>query len=222
MEDYGGEKADKTESKKFREGGRLMDSLTLRNIKRSEIKEASKTMAECFKDYPLYVTFFPNEETRVRNLVVFYNASLTSRRSYTYVTEDLGFIGVIKRPNDKTRSAFWTYFNPIYLFKFLPLLNKKNYKLLRSYSENCDKLRAKNYDVENDVFIEAICIKKEKRRDIPFFEIFEKNYNGETVYAETADDRLVYLYKRLGFKITEETVWNGVKNYALKKNGKND
>lgn len=190
-------------------------NFNIRKIKRSEIKKAAKIMAESFQDYPLYDVFFPDKSKRVKLLTCFYTVSLFARRDYTYVTDDLSFVGCLKYPGQKMRSLALSFFHPVNFFFCLPILRPSYLKMMNELSEVSKEVREKYYRPEKDVFIEAICIRSDSRTQLSFFKLFRENYKGESIYAETADPKLVKLYSLLGVKEKATVAWRGVVNHAL-------
>lgn len=187
----------------------------LRLIKENEIAEAAKIMAESFQNYPLYDVFFPNKEKRVDLLTRFYLVSIRARRSYTYVTDDLSFVGCLKYPGDKMKNLILTALHPKCFFRCLPLAFGPYFKLMNELSAVTKTVRDKYYDPKKIGFVEAICIRSDARSQVSFFRLFRENHKGETIYAETADPKLVRLYQIIGFEVQETVEWRGVQNRSL-------
>ena len=92
---------------------------------------------------------------------------------------------------------------------------------MNEYENAMKEMRDTYCNPEKTVYVEAICIRADARKELSFFDLFKENYNNETLYAETADERLAKLYRILGFEEKTNVAWRGIINRAIVKEPKN-
>lgn len=187
----------------------------LRKIKKSEIKEMALMYAELMADYPLYKEFYPDEKLRQHQLK--YNAwhVLYSQMDYTYVNEDKTALVSVKNPGDRNKCIIGLYLNPEYTFGSMRWFSVKCLKNINSYLKFEKQIRDKYYNPKTDVYVENVCISKDKRSSGLFFGIIRELGDGRKAYFETHSLSNLELYLKMGAVLHEESRWEGITYYSL-------
>lgn len=189
----------------------------VRKIRKDEIEETARIMAECFYDYPLYDVFFPGEENRIKKVFYFFWFRMYTRQSYSYVTEDMELVCSVKKPGDKDTSFWGLVLNPRFLFGALRTIPLSALKLVLDYGKMEAGPQEKYYDPQKDWYIQTICVLKKSRGNGTFFRVLKEMDEGATIFCETHTARNERLYRMLGMKTVETLEWHGVSHYVMRR-----
>lgn len=188
-----------------------------RLMRKDEIEKTAKIMAECFWDYPLYDVFFPQDEKRKLRVFYFFWYRMYTRRSISYVSDDLDVVASIQHPGDKLISPLGLLLNPRFLFGFLKNIPLSSLKLVREYGKMEEELLQKYYDPKTDSFCHTICVLKKSRGTGSFFRFVKALDDGSPMCCETHTARNVRLYTHMGCEVCEAVEWHGVTHTVLKR-----
>lgn len=204
--------------------GVIKVSEEFRKIRKNELKKAAGVLAECFKDYPLYNGFFPDDEKKEKRVFYFFWYRLITRFNYTYVSDDLSMICVVKDPKkgDKDVSPLSALLHPLFLFGFFKNIPIKALKAFSEFSKVDTAQKKKFYDPEKDVYMMILCVAGEKRSGGSFMKIVSQYNTDSPIYCETHSENNMLLYNYLKFKTLDTVYWRGIPQYAMKKEAKND
>ncbi|MCQ2413302.1 MAG: hypothetical protein MJ082_00705 [Clostridia bacterium] len=191
--------------------------MKLRKITKREVRAAAETMAECFRDYPIYHAFFPNDKMKERQIFYFFWFRLYARLRYTYVTENGEAIISVMRPGDREHSTLGLILNPRFFFGFLFHIRLSVLRKVNDFSAFEESHRKNFYDPEKDVYIKAVCVRKDCRSTGIFFDLLRQLDDGSPIYAETHSPINARLYRMSGAEILLHTEWSGIDQFFLKR-----
>lgn len=195
----------------------------LRKLRKKELKMAVKNLANFFMSYPLYDTFFKNVKIKKKGLFCFSYLRLYTRLSYTYVSDDLKTIVVIKKPNDKELPMIVPLLkSPYIFFKSLFSIHLYTLKTLSKFSKFEDQIHKNYYDPKTDYYLQMLAIDEEKRKtEEGSFDNLIKNFlvpfvGDNLLYFETHSKQLETLYELKAAKLVNTSSFMGIDQFAMK------
>lgn len=191
---------------------------TLRKIRKDEIPKIARMAAACFRDYPLYDVFFPNDAKREKRLYYFSYGRLYTRQNYTYVTDDGNLLISLQRPGDRD-VPMWRLIlsHPFLLLRGVCCIPFSVIGTLKALGRAEREVQERHYHPETDQYIKMVCVRKEARKEEFFADFLHMLDNGAPVYCETHSAAHARLYRMLGIRVVEESTFRGVPYYAMRR-----
>ena len=196
----------------------INSSSILRPMKKSEYKQVAKLLAASFCDYPLYQVMFKEYNTKQieEYLRLFYEIDYLTDYKNTYVNDDISVVCNVARPGKKL-SHFNMLTKPFLLLKNGIHFPKKKIFTLIKYVIDSKPIMNKYYNPDTDSYGKIIAIDKNNRNGNLFIQAVNEVYDGSPIYIETHSKTDMLLYKKMGFKLMETWIWQGVECYFMKK-----
>lgn len=199
------------------------EEIKLRKIRKDEIVEVARKLAECFYDYPLQRAFYPYDEKIKDRVFISYWNSIFNRQNYTYINDEKTVFITIKKPGDKDVPIIRLYTNPVFFFSYVKIVGLKLFMSVIKSANEYDKVQKemmeKYYNPKTDIYIGTMAVMGEERSSGIFFKVLSQIDDGSPLYFETQIEKNVKLYKKLGAKVMGETSWRGIPYYSLKREG---
>lgn len=191
----------------------------MRKITHQEIREAARIMTECFFDYPLYQSFFPEEAKRKRGMFYFCWYYIYVRHGFSYFSQDKGSLLCVQKPGDRFTNPLFLILNPFFLIGALSSIPISSLLRLPSYSALVTRENAALYQPEQDWYVHVICVRRQARGS-SFFNVLHEMDEGEPLYCYTHTARNVRLYEMIGFQTLREIQWHDVPVYIMRRERK--
>ncbi len=174
--------------------------MNLHLIKRIEIEKMASLCASSFKDDPLFMFFFPQQETRQKKAAWFFKAQLMMCSPFTYVLEDLNGVIIIQKPSDKPR-ALWIKES------ILLMINVGLGSILKalSYQRYSKKVLYDMKITEADHLV-LICVDEKDRNKGIATDMIKHVCLSKTI-LETQNSNNIQFYQKLGFKLEKSSTF---------------
>lgn len=186
----------------------------MRKIRSDEIRLAAGIMTDCFCDYPLYKSFFPDDSKRRRQLFYFCWYYIFVRRSFTYISPDCTSLISVQKPGDRFCSPLPLLLTTPFLPGAVFTLPLRALLMLPSYAKLSHHEAGRFLNRDADWFIHIMCVRGNNKGG-GFFNVIRDMDIGEPLYCYTHTERNVRLYRHIGFEILNKTLWHGVPVYTM-------